>query len=89
MTEVFEDDGLVVIGLGFLDTKGAIEQYVDGSGLDKVEFAFDTEKEAAKKYGITLVASSVFIDRDGTVSKRFPGGFNKNEMLKETYRILD
>lgn len=85
----FKEEKLAVIVLGFQDTRGNLKESAEAKSLDKIIFAYDTEEEVSKKYGIRLVAASVFIGRDGIVTKRFAGGFNKTELLKETYRILD
>ena len=87
--ERFKEKGLAVIVLGFQDTRGNLKESAEAKNLDKIIFAYDIDEEVSGKYGISLVAASVFIDRDGVVTKRFAGGFNKTEMLKETYRILN
>ena len=84
----FKEEGLVVIAIGFKDTRKNIEEEVKQLGLEQLTFGYD-EGEMAKRYGITYVAASVFIDRKGVVSKRLVAGFNEPQLLKEIYRIVN
>lgn len=88
MQQRYKEDGLVVIGLGFQDTKSNLINFAKEMKIDDIILAFDTESHAAKKYGISYGAGAVFIKRNGIVSKRFPAGFNEMELLRETYRII-
>lgn len=89
MKKRFKDEGLVVIGIGFQDTRENITDYLKDAGLGEITFAYDGENKAAEAYGIVYVAASVFIDKKGIVKKRLPSGFNEAELLKEIYHIIN
>ncbi|MBI5893462.1 MAG: hypothetical protein HZB79_07415 [Deltaproteobacteria bacterium] len=88
MQQRYKEDGLVVIGLGFQDTKNNLTNFTKEMNINDIIFVFDIDGSAAKKYGISYGAGAVFIKRNGIVSKRFPAGFNEMELLRETYRII-
>lgn len=85
----FKDDGLVVIGIGFQDTRDNIAQCIKDLNISEVTFVYDKDSKIAERYGITYVAASVFIDKKGIVSRLLPSGFNEPQLLKEIYRIVN
>lgn len=88
MQQRYKEDGLVVIGLGFQDTKDNLVRFAKGMNINDVVLALDIDNSASKKYGISYGAGAVFIKKNGIVSKRFPAGFNEMELLRETHRIV-
>ncbi len=85
----FEEEGLVVLAMGFQDTRANIEEDVENLKLKHITFGYDEGDKVAKKYGITYVAASVFINKKGVVSRRLTTGFNEPQLLKEIYRIVN
>lgn len=77
----YKEKGLVVVGLGFQDTKDNLIQYAKALKMDDMQLVFDTEGRIAAKYGISYGAGTVFIDRKGIVTKRFVAGFGEKEFL--------
>lgn len=77
----YKEKGLVVIGLGFQDTKGNLVQYAKDMKIDDMQLVFDAEGRIAAKYGISYGAGAVFIDKKGIVTKRFIAGFGEKEFL--------
>lgn len=87
--EKFKDEELTVIALGFQDTRENIKGAIEKKGIEDFIYVYDKDAKVAKQFGIALVAASVFIDRAGIVRKTFPGGFNKSELIKATYKIIN
>ncbi|MBI3754313.1 MAG: TlpA family protein disulfide reductase [Deltaproteobacteria bacterium] len=77
----YKEKGLVVIGLGFQDTKSNLVKYAKDMKMGDMRLVFDTEGRIAARYGISYGAGTVFIDRKGIVTKRFVAGFGEKEFL--------
>jgi len=84
----YKENGLMVIGLGFHDAKGALMKFAMDMKMDDTPLVFDTASHAAAKYGISYGAGAVFINRNGIVTKRFIAGFNEKEFLEEVDKIV-
>ena len=84
----YKENGLMVIGLGFQDAKGALMKFANDMKIGDTPLVFDTASYAAAKYGISYGAGAVFINRKGIVTKRFIAGFNEKEFLEEVDKIV-
>lgn len=84
----YKGNGLVIIGLGFQDTKANLINFAKEMKIENILLAFDTDGHISAKYGIPYGAGVIFIDRNGIVLKRFSTGFNEKEFLSETERII-
>ena len=84
----YKENGLMVIGLGFQDAKNALMKFARDMKMGDMPLVFDTESNAAAKYGISYGAGAVFINRNGIVTKRFIAGFNDKEFLEEVSMII-
>lgn len=84
----YKENGLVIIGLGFQDTKANLLNYAKTMKMDEMSLAFDVEGRVAAQYGIAYGAGVIFINRDGIVTKRFVAGFNEKEFLPEIEKIV-
>ncbi len=66
VAEMFEKDGLVVIGVNTSDAEGDARAYLKNHKFS-YPIAFDGDRSVASSYGVTSFPTMVLIDKDGKV----------------------
>ncbi|NLM14616.1 MAG: TlpA family protein disulfide reductase [Clostridiaceae bacterium] len=63
------------------------QRYIDGEGFIFPVF-FDTDRDAARVYGITSIPSTLFIDKDGYIVYGYRGGISESTLRVGIEAIL-
>jgi thiol-disulfide isomerase/thioredoxin len=63
------------------------QRYIDGEGFIFPVF-FDTDRDAARVYGITSIPSTLFIDKDGYIVYGYRGGISESTLRDGIEAIL-
>ncbi|OGP11448.1 MAG: hypothetical protein A2X87_02775 [Deltaproteobacteria bacterium GWC2_42_51] len=84
----YQEKGLIIIGLGFQDTKDNLIKYAKEMKIDDWALVLDVDGHVSAKYGVVYGAGTVLINRDEIVTKRFIAGLGENEFLPEVEKIV-
>jgi thiol-disulfide isomerase/thioredoxin len=86
--EVGEEITFMMVDLvdGQRETKEKGTQYITEKGFTFPVY-FDTEQEAAGEYGIMLIPTTVFIDKDGRIVTGIQGSIDAETLKKSIERI--
>ena len=81
--EVGQDITFIMVDLvdGQRETQEKGAQYVKGEGFTFPVY-FDTEQEAANKYGISSIPTTIFIDKDGYIVTGAQGAIDEKTLQK-------
>lgn len=81
--EVGQDITFMMVDLvdGQRETQEKGAQYVKGEGFTFPVY-FDTEQEAANKYGISSIPTTIFIDKDGYIVTGAQGAIDEKTLQK-------
>ncbi|MGK7346709.1 MAG: TlpA family protein disulfide reductase [Candidatus Nitrospinota bacterium M3_3B_026] len=66
------DDGIVVVGVNYQEGPETVKRYVEQTSLS-LPIVLDTGGEVSRRYRVTALPTTFFIDRDGVVAGFFVG----------------
>jgi len=85
--EIFAEQKLKVLWMGFQDRQAKIREYAEKQGIS-ADVGFDDKDQLAKKLGIKYGAGVVIIDEHGMVKKRLPKGFSGKALTDAVQKAL-
>ena len=77
----FEEDGLVVFAINNGESFKQAKKFVNEYELDFTAFGLDPSQEVISKYRIVSMPTSIFIDRNGVITKIHGGQATAGQML--------
>lgn len=85
--EKYKEEGLVVVGVNFGETKERAEPFVKQMGLSFPNL-LDRRALIAERYGVVSLPVTFFIDREGIIRERVFGGTLTEESIAEVFQRL-
>ena len=80
--------GLVLLAINIGGTSSQVEEFLQGHNLS-LPVLLDAKQLVARKYGISAIPTTFFIDKDGIIQEKVIGAFpNKAEIEKRLNKIL-
>lgn len=76
----FKDKDVVFIGVNLQETPKEIQKFVDEFGIT-YPIVIDKESELVFKYGVRIVPTTIFINRDGLVVYVYEGLLNEDQLV--------
>jgi len=83
----YRDKGLIILAVNRGDTKEEIEKFAESLSIS-FPVLLDPAAIASRKYGITAVPTTVFIDRKGIAKKVVPGEMTLERFEKVVVEML-
>ncbi len=85
LQQVYEersDEGLVVLAINIGDSPSEVKEFLQTHNLS-LPVLLDTEENVARKYNITGIPTSFFIDGDGIIRQKIIGAFPNQEAIEQ------
>lgn len=86
--EEWSDKGLVLLAINIGESRATIEQFMLSNNLS-LPVLLDIREVVARKYNITAIPTTLFIDKDGIIQEKIIGAFpNKEAIEKHLGKII-
>ena len=83
----WQDKGLVVLAINIGESPSQVTEFMQSQGLS-LPVLLDTEGKVAGQYGIRLIPTSFFIDRDGIIQDMKVGAFQSKAEIESSLSKL-
>lgn len=80
--EEWSDKGLVVLAINIGESPSEVKKFLQTHNLS-LPVLLDTEENAARKYNITGIPTTFFIDSDGIIQQKIIGAFPNKEAIEK------
>ncbi len=88
MLELYEQDGLVIIGVNVGEALTPAQDFIDGLEVDFTAFAYDPTQEIVRRFAVQGLPVSYFIDADGVINRVIAGQLSYEVMNGSVLEIL-
>ena len=81
------DVAFTTVNLG--DTPDKVQDFLKSKDLEGLPVALDSNRSAARLYGIQSIPTMVFIDKEGTVAQVSTGAMSESALTQAVRKLLD
>jgi len=84
--EMYEDEGVVLLGVSYRDAKGASQDFIDAFGIT-YRNGFDARGQISRAYGVTAVPETYVIDRQGKMVWSHIGEIEAEALIQQLEQL--
>jgi len=79
--------GLVLLTVNIGESASQVDRFFEAYNLT-MPVVLDTDKSIARKYNVTGIPTSLFIDKDGIIQQKVVGAFPNKEVIEQMLTLI-